>query len=604
MTRISVLIIAVATAGFAPAIRQDAVPSTLDNTPFYQGVTDEASLERFVEVRLDRATRLLQDLLAVSGTRTPENTLRLYDMLAAEREQAGRMTVILRQLHPDPRMRAAAERLQQRILAFGSDVSLDRGVFDALAAIDLTGAPRDVTYYVERTLAEYRRDGIHRDEATRARLRQLRDELFKAELEFSGNIRDVRRFQVDVGDLEGLPADFIAAHPPDASGRITLTTGATDADPVMTNAKSADLRRRMFMEQGNVGYPANVTVLRRMLNLRFQIARTLGYSNWASYQFEDQMAGTPANVTAFLDRVVAASAASAQRDYALILARKRLDHPDANAVESWDNLYYAELVRRANYDLDMRELRPYLAYERVRDGLFQIARSMFGFEFVRVTDVPVWHPSVEAYEVLEDKRRIGRVYLDTHPRPGKAGTGASGGAVRSGIAGLQLPEIVLLARFPGGQPGDPGLMGLGGARTFFHEFGHVLHGLASGGAKWLGPSHETDFTEAPSQLLEEWVTNPGVLATFGRHYQTGEPIPPSLIERLNRAEEFPRGAPVDSRCRFTTVTPSQSSRMRSIATSSRRMFQRPSRRAGTSPPASCSCGTTGARASTATCGRR
>jgi thimet oligopeptidase len=360
----------------------------------------------------------------------------------------------------------------------------------------------------------------------------------------------------------------------------------------------------MFMEQGNVAHPANVAVLRRMLNLRFQIARTLGYSNWASYILEDQMARTPANVSAFLDRVAAASAASARRVDALVLDRKRLDHPDTVAIDSWDTLYYARLVAQANYDFDSGELRPYLAYERVRDGLFQIARRMYGFDFVRVTDGPVWHPSVETYDAYEDKRRIGRIYLDTHARPGKAGTGARAAAARFGIAGLQLPELVLIARLPGGQPGDPGLMDLGSVRTFFHEFGHVLHGLASGGAKWLGPSHETDFTEAPSQLLEEWVTNPGVLATFGRHYQTGEPIPPSLIERLNRAEEFPRGAPVDSRCRFTTVTPSQSSRMRSIATSSRRMFQRPSRRAGTSPPASCSCGTTGARASTATCGRR
>jgi thimet oligopeptidase len=197
----------------------------------------------------------------------------------------------------------------------------------------------------------------------------------------------------------------------------------------------------------------------------------------------------------------------------------------------------------------MRELRPYLAYERVRDGLFQIAGRMFGFDFVRVTDVPVWHPSVEVYDVFEDKRRIGRLYLDTHDRPGKGDVGAWSVPARFGIAGVQLPELVLVARLPGGQPGDPGLMGLGNVRTFFHEFGHILHGLSMSGAPWLGRSRSTssrehEFFEISSQLLEEWVTNPGVLATFARHYQTGEPVPPSLIRALQRTEQFLRGAGV------------------------------------------------------------
>jgi thimet oligopeptidase len=258
------------------------------------------------------------------------------------------------------------------------------------------------------------------------------------------------------------------------------------------------------------------------------------------------MARTPANVSAFLDRVAAASAASARRVDALVLDRKRLDHPDTVAIDSWDTLYYARLVAKANYDFDSGELRPYLAYERVRDGLFQIARRMYGFDFVRVTDRPVWHPSVETYDAYEDKRRIGRIYLDTHARPGKAGTGARAAAARFGIAGLQLPELVLIARLPGGQPGDPGLMDLGSVRTFFHEFGHVLHGLAMHDRKWLGRigSREHDFFETSSQLLEEWVTNPGVLATFARHYQTGASIPASLIQRLQRSEQFPRAAVV------------------------------------------------------------
>jgi thimet oligopeptidase len=536
---------ALATVAAVAQARQ-VPPATPDSTPFYQGVTDEPSLERIVEARLDRAKRLLQDLLAVSGKRTPENTLRLYDALAIEQRNARQLMAIVQQLHPDPAMRGASARLLQRIVAFASDVSLNRAVFEALAAIDLAGASADVKYYVEEELADYRRVGVNRDDATIARLRQLRSELFATEQGFGRNIQEgVRRFQVEASDLDGLPGDFVAAHPPDAGGKIALTTAATDAGPVLTFAKRADLRRRMFMEQGNVAYPANVEVLRRMLDLRFQIARTLGYSNWASYSLEGQMAGTPATVAAFLDRVLAASAASATRDDALLLARKRLDHPDALAVESWDNAYYARLVRQGAADFDAGELRPYLGYDRVRDGLFTIAGSMYGFAFVRVTDAPVWHPAVEAYDVYEDKRRIGRLYLDTHPRPGKAGTDAGVFSARAGIAGLQLPELVLVARLPGGRPGDPGLMNLADVTLFFHEFGHVLHVFAISGRTWLGriDSREHDFFETPSQLLEEWVTNPRVLAMFARHHQTGEPIPASLIERLQRSDQFFRGGP-------------------------------------------------------------
>jgi thimet oligopeptidase len=453
---------------------------------------------------------------------------------------------IVGQLHPDSRMRATAALLLQRIDSFESRISLHRGVFDALAAIDSTGAPPEVRHYLHRELAQFRRQGIDRDQATRDKLQQLRGELFAAEQEFGRNIQEgVRRIQVEsVAELEGLPADYIAAHPPDASGRITLITAAPDAGPVMSFARSKELRRRMHLETGNVAFPANVAVLKRMLGLRHQIARTLGYPNWASYDFEDQMADTPAHVAEFLDRVVAASGPRIARDWEELLAQKRLDDPGAEVVESWEASFYANLVRQATYDFDALELRPYLAYDRVRDGLLQVTSTLFGFHYARVTDVPVWHPSVVVYDVSEEGRRVGRIYLDPHPRPGKAGTGASMRAVRRGVRGVQLPEIVLIARFPGGQPGDPGLMMPGAVTLFFHEFGHVVHALAASGRDWIVPRLERDFEEVPSQLLEEWSTDRSVLATFARHYQTDEPVPATLLQRMRRAGETSRGAAV------------------------------------------------------------
>jgi thimet oligopeptidase len=514
------------------------------STPFYSGVVDEASLTQKVEGHLARAAELRASLLTVSGRRTPENTLRVYDDLRAELLNATGLTRVVQGLHPEQRMRTTAELLARRLASFERQIASDRRIYDALAAIDSSKASPEVRLYLRRELAEYRRQGIDRDSITRGKLEQLRGELLAAEQEYRRNIREgVRRFQVQsVAELEGLPADFIAGHPPDATGRITLTTEVTDAGPVMTYARSDELRRRMYMESGNVAIPANVPVLRRMLELRHQIARTLGYANWASYDFQGTMAGTPADVGRFLDRVVEASAPAIERDGRQLLARKRVDHPGANVVESWEASYYAALVRKTDYDFDTREIRPYLAYEGVRDGLLQVTRTLFGFDYVRVHDVPVWHPSVEVYDVMDEGRRAGRIYLDTHPRPGKAGTGALTIGARRGRRGLQLPEIVLAARLPGGRPGDPGLMTPANVTVLFHEFGHVVHFLSARNLHWTGHRLEPDFFEVPSQLLEEWALEPSILATFARHYQTNEPVPASLVQRMRRANGFGRGA--------------------------------------------------------------
>ena len=547
MTR-SLLIAMLATAAFLPS-QAEKPRSAPDDTPFYQGVSDEGSLTRIVDARLTRAKQLHEQLLTVPGKRTPENTLRVYDNLMLELQNAGvpeggGVALIVQGLHPDARMRATATQLVQRVAAFESEISLDRRVFGALAAIDLSGASPDTRHYVEQALAEYRREGIDRDEATRAKLRQLRGELVSAAREWRQNIIDgVRQVEIDsAAELDGLPADYVAAHPAGPNGKVTLTTQQTDVVPVMLYAKSNNLRSRMYLEVRNVAYPANVPVLRRLLDVRFQIARLLGYPDCATYSLEDRMAGTPAKAREFIDRIVAASESRFRQEYESLVARKRQDQPDARALMGWENQYYTELVRRAKYDLDTRELRPYFAYERVRDGLLRLATTLFGFEFVRVSDAPVWHPSVEVYRVAEDGSPVGRLYLDTHPRPGKAAL--SGGTVRyarKGVAGVQSTEVVLMARLPGGQQDDPGLMTHNQMNLFFHEFGHALHGLAAGRRNWIVPRFDRDFIEAPSQLLEEWVVDPKVLATFATHYQTGEPIPPALVQRFRQAEEMMRG---------------------------------------------------------------
>jgi thimet oligopeptidase len=296
----------------------------------------------------------------------------------------------------------------------------------------------------------------------------------------------------------------------------------------------------MFMEYNNRAYPKNIDVLDKLIARRAELATLIGYDTWADYITADKMVGSAKNASSFIDRVVAASGPKSEREYAVLLKRKQQDVPKATAVNAWERSYYAELVRKADYAFDSQTVRPYFPFDRVKQGLLDVTSKLFGVTYRRLTDAPVWDPQVEAYEMLENGRMVGRFYLDMHPRPNKYNHAAEFG-IRSGVTGRQVPEAALVCNLPGGQPGDPGLMTHDDVVTFFHEFGHLVHALLSGRHDWIGISGittEQDFVEAPSQMLEEWTWDPATLATFARHHDTNQPIPEQLVRQMRRASEF------------------------------------------------------------------
>jgi len=321
-------------------------------------------------------------------------------------------------------------------------------------------------------------------------------------------------------------------------------------------ATSSELRRRMMVATYNVAAPENVAVLDRILRARAEIARLLGYRNWAAYDTQVRMAGDEKTVSAFIDRVVTAARPRATRELAALTRRKQQDSP-GSMLTTWDRLYYSELVRRSSYNFDSQVVRPYFPFDRVLDGVLRLTSTIFGITYRQVMDVPVWHPSVRVYEMHDGNRMVGRLYLDLHPRANKTASGATTFTVRGGREGTMLPEVVLAASLPGNQPGDPGLMTHDEVRTLFHEFGHVVHRLSGGHQPWYGLSSiamERDFTEAPSQMLEEWAWDPKTLATFAKHYQTGEPIPAALVQQMRRASEFGQGIEVEQQMVLARVS--------------------------------------------------
>lgn len=539
------LVLAFATTAAAP---NDALAKGPNDGPFWTGHPDAATFLKNNEARIDMAKKSVEKMLAVKGKRTIENTLKAWDDASLYLDQAGSQASLIENVHPDSTLRTTAEELSQKVSAYATELSLDRRAYDALAAMDLAGADAETKFYVERELRDFRLAGVDKDEATRTKVKELRDELVKIGQEFDRNIRDdVRTITVkDVKELDGLPADYIANHKPDAAGVITLDINYPDYVPAMTYAKSNDLRNRLYMEYNNRAYPKNMDVLTRMITKRNELANLLGFPTWADYITANKMVGSSKNVREFIDKIVEASGKKANDDYQVLVARKRMDDPKAPAVRAWETGYYSELVRRSDYDFDSQSVRPYFPYDKVKQGVLDVTGTLFGVSFKRVANAPVWHPAVECWEMFEDGQLVGRFYLDMHPREDKYNHAAQFD-IRTGLKDRQIPEAALICNFPGGKEGDPGLMEHGDVETFFHEFGHLIHTLFAGRHQWIGIGGirtEHDFVEAPSQLLEEWVWDPAVLATFAKHYETNEAIPASLVKKARRASEFGKGLQV------------------------------------------------------------
>jgi thimet oligopeptidase len=531
-----------AVSAAAPA-RKRIAPAR-DDAPFWTTSPTADAFEKIHRARLKAAQDAIDRLVAVKGRRTIENTLRPYDDAQIQLDAVGGQANLLQNVHPDAALRAAADRMSQEAQALASRLSLNRGVYDALSAVDLAGADGETKYYVEKTLRDFRLAGVSKDEATRRKIDALRDEIVLVGQEFNRNIRsNTRKVEVKAADLEGLPADYIARHVPDANGTIVLTTDYPDATPVFSYAASEDLRKRMYMEYGNRAFPANAAVLDKLVAKRHELANLLGFPTWADLITADKMVKSRKNAADFIDKIVGASASRAAADYEQILKRKRQDVPDATQVTAWESSYWSERVRKSEYDFDSQAVRPYLPYDRVKKGVLDLTSRLFGVTFKPAKGVPVWHPSVECWEMWDGTVLRGRFYFDMHPRKDKYSHAAAFPA-RTGVADRQIPETALVCNFPGGQEGEPGLMEHSDVVTFFHEFGHLLHSMFAGQHRWAGVggfSTEMDFVEAPSQLLEEWTWDPAALATFALHYKTNEPIPAALVTRMKRAKEFGKG---------------------------------------------------------------
>jgi len=483
--------------------------------------------------------RELVDGLKADPPAAPLEVLRVWNEAQVALSNAASVGSLFAEVHPDASVRERAEGVAQEVQKLDTDLGLDTDLYAVLAGIDGADLDPDAARVLERTLRDFRRSGVDRDEATRDRLRALSEKALLLSQEFSKNIReDVRSITVTPDRLEGMPQDWVDAHPVGADGLVTVTTDYPDVVPFRTFARDADARRAITSEFLTIGWPANDRVLQDLFAVRREHASLLGYDTWADYDAEVKMIGKGSAIGEFVDRITELSTDSAERDKGVLLERMRQDVPDATDIDGADTFYYAELVRKEQLAVDAQRVRTYFPFEQVRQGLLDVTGRLFGLEWTPVPagDAGTWHADVATYDVSSGGQRIGRIHLDLHPREGKYKHAAQFDLVR-GVTDTQLAEGVLVCNF------NRGLMEHDEVVTLFHEFGHLVHHVVAGRQRWVrfsGVATEWDFVEAPSQMLEEWAWDASVLATFARNAE-GETIPADLVDAMRRADDFGKG---------------------------------------------------------------
>ncbi|MBV9145411.1 MAG: Zn-dependent oligopeptidase [Acidobacteria bacterium] len=518
---------------------------------------DVTAFEKVENDRLAAAQKAVDELVAVKEARTIDNTLAPFDEAVHQLGSAQYFAGLMQQVHPEATFRDHATEMVRKASAAVTALSLNRQVYDALSALDVSQADPATRYYVQRQLLLFKLAGVDKDDAIRARLKKLQDDLTEQQSMFDRNVSDGQKTIIvnSASELDGLPQDYIDRHKPGPDGKVRITTEYPDVLPALKFVRNDDLRRRLFQAFHTRAYPKNLEVLKQMMQTRYEIAQLLGYASWADYNAADKMILNGGRISDFIQQVDAAAKPVAKREFALLLEQARKTKPNATQVGDYESQYLQEQVRRASYNFDSQSVRPYFPFNSVKKGILDTAAQFFHLEFRQEVGAPGWDPTVETWDVYEQGKMTGRFYLDLHPRPGKY-SHAEMAPVLDGIRGKQLPEAILVCNFPAPTADDPGLMEYSDVVTFFHEFGHLMHWILSA-QQWAGVSGmtmESDFVEAPSQMLEELMHSPQVLAGFAHHYKTGDPIPADLVERMNRASAFGRGTWATTQNSYTAIS--------------------------------------------------
>lgn len=545
-----------------PLAAQDNPLLVTPNTPFQTPPFDRIQIAHYLPAVQEGIKRNQAEIDAIVNNpeaATFDNTIVALDMSG---QLLGDVTAVFYSLLgtvTSPQMQDIANQMSPLLSAHYDNITLNEKLFARVKSIyderDALKLSEEQLYLLENTYRYFLRSGALLDEEQKARLRDINRDHSLLTLKFDDNLLTETNESYIVidnkADLAGLPEGIIAmgeetAKAMNLPGKWVFNTQRPSWTPFLQYDDTRSLRQVLytayFMRGDRDNTFDNKAIVQKILILREERARMLGYSTPAAFYLEDRMAKTPEAVHEFLMRLWKPALERAETERAEMQAIVDSEQ-DGFKLASWDWWYYAEKLRKTKYDLDDSALRPYFKLENVQKGVFTLAEKLYGLKFVERKDIPVYHPDVKVYEVREgDGRLLGILYMDFFPRNSKQG-GAWSGGFRSSFhqdGKRVIPLSSVVCNFTKPTPGTPSLLSIDEVNTIFHEFGHALNGLLANNT-YRSNFAPQDVVELPSQIMENWALEPEMLKLYAKHYQTGAVIPTALVDKLKNSKLFNQG---------------------------------------------------------------
>ena len=530
-------------------------------TPFQVPPFDQIKMEHYKPAFLQGMEEQQKEIDAIVNNPEPatfQNTIAALDQSGALLRKVSTVFYGLKSANTNDEMDALSRELSPLQSKHSDDIALNEKLFARIKAVyeNPGDLDKEQKKLLEETYKDFVRGGANLDAESQKKLRELNSEISMLQLTFGQNMqKETNAFQLIVDkeeDLAGLPQNLIASAAETAKeagmeGKWIFTLHNPSVMPFLQYADNRDLREKIFkgyINRGNNGNEYdNKEVVRKLLKARLEKAKLMGYENYASFALEERMAKTPDAVYKLLDQIWTPTLSKAKEELADINAEIKKDGKTFTA-EGWDWRYYADRAKKAKFDLDENQVRPYLKLENVRDGVFYVANKLYGITFTQLDNLPLPHPDAQAFECKDkDGSHLGVLYMDFFPRASKKG-GAWCGSYRSQTYkdGKKVaPVVTVVCNFTKPAAGQPALLSADEANTLFHEFGHALHNLFKDVHYYGVASVPRDFVELPSQIDEHWAFEPEVLNVYAKHYQTGEVIPAGLVEKMDKSGKYGQG---------------------------------------------------------------
>lgn len=535
------------------------------NTPFEVPPFDKIKNEHFAPALREGMKQQQQEVDAIVNNPdapTFENTIEAMEFSGDLLSRTNIVFSNLNGANTNDELQSIAREMAPELSKHNDNINLNEDLFARVKSIwdqkDQLNLNPEQYKLLEKRYKSFVRSGANLNEADKEKMRAINSKLSSLSLQFGQNLlAETNAYQLVIDnqdDLSGLPYGQIEAAASDATaagleGKWLFTLQNPSVMPFLQYADNRELRKQIweaYQIRGNQGNDKdNKSILLEIANLRREKANLLGFDTHADYVLEETMAKNPENVYNLLNQLWTPAQAKAKIEGSEM---QEMINASGNGFElaPWDWRYYGEKLKQQKFDLDEQEVKPYFALNKVQDGVFLVVKNLWGLTFEEIKNIPVYHPDAKAYEVKEaDGTHVGVLYMDFHPRASKRGGAwmTSYRSQKSENGERKAPVISIVCNFTKPTADAPALLTFDEVTTFFHEFGHALHGLLSNVQyrSLSGTSVPRDFVELPSQIMENWATDPAILKQYAIHYKTGEVIPDALIEKLQKSGTFGQG---------------------------------------------------------------